>query len=260
MVEKSNLKETLSKIVSESLAEDAVNSCENILSCSDIFTKFINSPTKDVEEKIENIIVDINSIIKQNYAFAFINGARKAIEGDYGRSYLFPTVKDDCEYVKNKDFAFIYRFGDNDFGEYFTSVIEEYAKRYKGLLSQINLYNNIGGSNLMTDSYIKEIDALEKPDNIVNIFKTLFKGFYLIYDRYNPSNVFSFEDNENDVQKTLGYLDIKKEKFIFGTCEEIDKYINNNFIEIFDKTPCIWDNGETLYFKAKNSIIDYKII
>ena len=160
MVEKSNLKETLSKIVSESLAEDAVNSCENILSCPDIFTKFINSPTKDVEEKIENIIVDINSIIKQNYAFAFINGARKAIEGDYGRSYLFPTVKDDCEYVKNKDFAFIYRFGDNDFGEYFTSVIEEYAKRYKGLLSQINLYNNIGGSKLMTDSYIEEIDAL----------------------------------------------------------------------------------------------------
>ena len=260
MEEKSNLKETLSKIVSESLAEDAVNSCENILSCPDIFTKFINSPTKDVEEKIENIIVDINSIIKQNYAFAFINGARKAIEGDYGRSYLSPTVKDDCEYVKNKDFAFIYRFGDNDFGGYFTSVVEEYAKRYRGLLCQINLYNNIGGSNLMTDSYIKEINAFENPDNVVNIFKTLFKGFYLIYDHYNSSNIFSFENNENDVKKALDYLNIKKENFIFGTCQEIDEYIKNNFVTTFHDTPCIWDNGETLYFKVKNGIIDYKVI
>ena len=260
MKEMTKLKEKLSKVVSEPLAEDAINNCENFSSFQNILTDFINSTVKDVQENTEQFVNSIDDIIKQNYAFAFINGARKAIESDYGRSYLSPTVNDNCEYVNNKDFAFIYHFGDNDFGGYFTSVIEEYAKRYKGLLCQINLYNNIGGANLMTDSYIKEINTFENPDNVVNIFKTLFKGFYLIYDHYNSSNIFSFEDNENDVKKALDYLNIKKENFIFGTCQEIDEYIKNNFVTTFHDTPCIWDNGETLYFKVKSGEIIFKVI
>lgn len=254
------LKEKLSKVVSEPLAEDAINNCEKFSSFQDIFTDFIKSTVKDAQENTEQLVNSIDDTIKRNYAFAFINGARKAIESDYGRSYLSPTVKDNCEYVNNKDFAFIYHFGDNDFGGYFTSVIEEYTKRYKGLLSQIELYTNVDGSSLMTDSYIKEINAFENPNNVVNIFKTLFKGFYLIHDHYNSSNIFSFEDNENDAKKALDYLNIKKEDFIFGTCQEIDEYIKNNFVTTFHDTPCIWDNGETLYFKVKSGEVTFKVI
>ena len=54
------------------------------------------------KKNTEQLVNSIDDTIKRNYAFAFINGARKAIENDYGRSYLSPTVKDNCEYVTIK--------------------------------------------------------------------------------------------------------------------------------------------------------------
>ena len=73
-----------------------------------------------------------------------------------------------------EDFAFIYYFGDNDFGLNFDRAGELYCNEYNRVLE--NISDSI--SKLQKDFEIKNLERLKEKQNIINLLKFGFSSYF----------------------------------------------------------------------------------
>ena len=246
----------------QKIIDDAISLGEVRATSMDSLQKTVCKTIFDIEddETIDKLTNYINKQRKDQFIWGYIAGADNTVRNNYSRETIAPQNVIKNEYVKNKDFAFIFRFYDNDFGGFVEQAAERFCELYESMLFDINNYP----SN--DEYYTSKLERFEDPENIVNIFKTLIKSYYLEGRIDHIHKTFNYETDDSEATRIVDYLDIKRENFIIGTCEEIDTYINENFMcevlkdELNNGEPYIWDNGETLVVKIKDYKATYKTI
>jgi hypothetical protein len=169
------------------------------------------------------------------------------------------------EYTKNKDFAFFFDFGDNDFGGYVERAAQEFCKEYNQLLRNIDLYSNHDDCDMrMAKSYMKDLEFMENPENIINLMKSAFIGEYMtgMVDRCWLGSREDYADRLKDAERYIDYLGFDKpDSWKFGTWKEVNdeglvKYRNMQSDEEYERAngdfTKYWLNGETLVVKMVN--------
>lgn len=206
----------------------------------------------------------INETNQQNFVYGYINGVEDAVNGDYGKSYLCPSSDDNCDAVKNIDFAFVFTFTDNDFGGFFEECAKLYEKKINDCFDRFNTYTPLENGGLMVESCFDEIKELQKKTFLQVFFKTTFLGAYLKH-KFDYISSFSEINYEKSLERAKdiaeNYMPFNDDKFWFiGTCDEVDKYLKENYENTFNGHTSIWNNGETLVVKIQNGVIDFQII
>lgn len=199
------------------------------------------------------------------------------------------TPQNTCDYIKNKDFAFIFDFRDNDFGLYMERAAEKFCQRYNEILSNIEQYTKLESKieNLTyssVQSYINELENMEKIDNIIELMKALFIGEYMSdsADRFWGDKSFSYSDKLKQAMRCVDYLDFdeqvheyeedcsngetityKKYRWLIGkiddiskVCEEQYKGMQDDYTRDFEN---YWLNGEVLIVKMINGKLTAKV-
>lgn len=227
-------------------------------------------------------------IIAQACAYCDELYSNKYDEGDIIYSYikgfqhgmLNPNIdithQNTCDYIKNKDFAFIFDFRDNDFGLYIERAAKEFCQRYNEILSNIERYTKLESSieNLQyssVQSYIEDLENMEKIDNIIELMKALFIGEYMSdsADRFWGNKPFSYSDKLKQAMHYVDYLDFdeqiheyeedcsngetityKKYRWLIGKFDDISKVCKEQYKDMQDKNTIdfdkYWLNGEVL--------------
>ena len=194
-----------------------------------------------------------------------------------------------CDYIKNKDFAFIFDFRDNDFGLYMERAAKKFCQRYNEILSTIERYTKIESENenlkySSVQSYIKDLENMEKIDNIIELMKALFIGEYMSdsADRFWGDKSFSYSDKLKQAMHYVDYLDFdeqvheyeedcsngetithKKYRWLIGKIDEISKVCEEQYKGQQDdytrKFEDYWLNGEVLIVKMVNGRLTAKV-
>ena len=166
--------------------------------------------------------------------FAYVHGMSFGISNPN----ISKTPEPVTDYVLSKDFAFIFDYGDNDFGIPIEQAAKEYCKEYNNLLRRIELYSSIsdGDGDLIVESYKKDLEFMEDPNTVRQLMKAAFIGAYMTnaidrcwfcsnkpfnaMERLNKAqnlanNYFNFETNTS-------YTD--RVNWKFGTWDEVSKF------------------------------------
>ena len=166
--------------------------------------------------------------------FAYVHGMSFGLSNPN----ISKTPEPVTDYVLSKDFAFIFDYGDNDFGIPIEQAAKEYCKEYNNLLRQIELYssNSDDDDDLMVESYKKDLEFMEDPNTVRQLMKAAFIGAYMTnaidrcwvcsnkpfnaMERLNKAqnlanNYFNFETNAS-------YTD--RVNWKFGTWDEVSKF------------------------------------
>lgn len=215
----------------------------------------------------------LKDTIINELTFAWIYGCKYAVLHEIGTTE--PVHEDQMsDYRKTKDFAFMYYFGDNDFGLDFEHAARLYCEKYNELLSQIDCYDD---NEHMSNYYKKYLENLENPDNILSIIKSgiLAKEF----ERSFYHKIYEFDKVVDDIQHTYNYLniDFSKTRNLYKENEdgqsEIDGKITLFKSGTFDEVKehalkmeqdyytwdNLWQNGECLYVYTENGEMKYKV-
>ena len=199
------------------------------------------------------------------------------------------THQNTCDYIKNKDFAFIFDFRDNDFGLYIERAAEKFCQKYNEILSNIERYTKLESEieNLKyssVKSYIKDLKNMEKIDNIIELMKAIFIGEYMSNsaDRFWGDKSFSYSDKLKKAMHCVDYLDFdeqvheyeedcsngetithKKYRWLIGKIDEISKVCEEQYKGQQDdytrKFEDYWLNGEVLIVKMVNGKLTAKV-
>ena len=199
---------------------------------------------------------------QENFIYGYVEGVKDAVNGGLGEEHLKPSNSDQCDFIKNEDFAFIFDFNDNDFGSHIEDCAKELSSKFNELIRTLNLYSSIEGGELMVKSYIEDFKKLEDKNFLKIFFQTTFLGSYLKrYFDYLGKEISYDKALESAKRLTEEYIGFQNDnQWLIGTVEEIEKYAKNEFEKTTDGETYCWNNGETLIFKFKNGIIDYMII
>ena len=188
-----------------------------------------------IEMQMDIDVQDAFSVL----TFAYVHGMSFGLSNpDIGK-----TPEPVTDYVLSKDFAFIFDYGDNDFGTSIEQAAKEYCKEYNNLLRQIELYSSIsdGAGDMMVESYKKDLEFMEDPNTVRQLMKAAFIGAYMTgsidrcwiagnksfnaMERLNKAqdlanNYFNFETNaiHYDVNNT------DRVNWKFGTWDEVSKF------------------------------------
>ena len=183
-----------------------------------------------IEMQMEFDTQDIFNVL----TFAYVHGMSFGISNPN----ISKTPEPVTDYVLSKDFAFIFDYGDNDFGIPIEQAAKEYCKEYNNLLRQIEVYSSIsdGDDDLMAESYKKDLEFMEDPNTVRQLMKAAFIGAYMTnaidrcwvcsnkpfnaMERLNKAqnlanNYFNFETNAS-------YTD--RVNWKFGTWDEVSKF------------------------------------
>lgn len=241
-------------------------------------------------------------IIAQACAFCDGLSSHKYDEGDIVYSYINGiqygtmnpnmdiTPQNTCDYIKNKDFAFIFDFRDNDFGLYMEMAAKKFCQKYNEILSNIELYTKLENEieNLTyssVQSYIEDLENMEKIDNIIELMKALFIGEYMSdsADRFWGDKSFSYSDKLKQAMHRVDYLDFdeqvheyeedcsngetiiayKKYRWLTGKFDEISKVCEEQYKDMQNENTSgfenYWLNGEVLIVKMVNGRLTAKV-
>ena len=222
----------------------------------------------------------IYSIFAHKLEFMFIQGIRYAIDNQVAEIY-HDRIDEVCDYCKNKDFAFMFDFSDNDFGMHFEKAAELYCKSYNYYLTQVDSYSKMNLSKEIIDMYIKDVDTIEQLDKIKEFLKIGVASMDLEKDIDLPNlDTISWEKTKNDMNRLIDdYLPwdgtkksyelidnkwIEKDelpRFVVGTRADIELALPNYGSP--DKEPKrefpVWCNGEMLIVYMKNNKLTYII-
>ena len=227
-----------------------------------------------IEMQMESDTQDIFNVL----TFAYVHGMSFGISNPN----IGKTPEPVTDYVLSKDFAFIFDYGDNDFGIPIEQAAKEYCKEYNNLLRQIELYSSDGDGDLMVESYKKDLEFMEDPNTVRQLMKVAFIGAYMTgsIDRcwvcsnkpfnamerlnkaqYLANNYFNFETNaiHYDIDNT------DRVKWKFGTWDEVSKFGleeykgqqgEDNLKEANGDFTKYWLNGEVLIVR----MVDGKLV
>ena len=233
----------------------------------DAHVQLANVATKDDETPDYTFLKDS---IENSIAFSWIYGCKYAVENEIGSTEPVHDMQM-SEYRKNKDFAFMYYFGDNDFGLDFMHAAKLYCDKYNSTLHQIDCYDD---NVRMADFYKKYLDQFENPDTIISFLKTGILSKEFEYAFYH--DVHTFDEIVADIKHTFDYLDINPDKTRNLYNYENDKYEFSGTISrfktgTFDEVKAhalrmeqsnynwdnLWQNGECLYVFMENGEMKY---
>ena len=186
-----------------------------------------------IEMQMEIDTQDVFNIL----TFAYVHGMSFGLSNPN----ISKTPDPVTDYVLSKDFAFIFDYGDNDFSTCIFNAAQEFCNEYNRLLRQIELYSASDCScDNMVESYKKNIEFMEDPNNIRQLIKAAFIGDYMKSSidscwiggnkEFNAmsllnkaqdlvNNYFNFE---TDTQKTQ--TDSVRVNWKFGTWDEVSKF------------------------------------
>lgn len=187
-----------------------------------------------IEMQMEFDTQDIFNVL----TFAYVHGMSFGISNPN----IGKTPEPVTDYVLSKDFAFIFDYGDNDFGIPIEQAAKEYCKEYNNLLRQIELYSSIsdGDGDSMVESYKKDLEFMEDPNTVRQLMKAAFIGAYMTnaidrcwicsnkpfnaMERLNKAqnlanNYFNFETNAK-----YGVDNTERVNWKFGTWDEVSKF------------------------------------
>ena len=241
-------------------------------------------------------------IIAQACAFCDELHSHKYDEGDIIYSYIKGiqygtmnpnmniTPQNTCDYIKNKDFAFIFDFRDNDFGLYMERAAKKFCQRYNEILSNIERYKKVESDiedleYSMSQSFIKDLENMEKIDNIIELMKALFIGEYMSNsaDRFWGDKSFSYSDKLKHAMHCVDYLDFdeqvheyeedcsngetiivdKKHRWLIGKFDEISKVCEEQYKGMQNENTIgfenYWLNGEVLIVRMVNGKLTAKV-
>lgn len=228
----------------------------------DIWLDMIKNEAEKLGSEDIGVYVDCISKDKTNSLFSILTFAYvKGLVVGIDNPSMKVTPDPISEYTKNKDFAFFFDFGDNDFGGYVESAAREFCKEYNQLLRNIDLYQRDGLSDRMAESYKKDLEFIENPENIINLMKGAFVGAYMtgMVDRCWLGSREDYADRLYDAGKYIDYLSFNKpESWKFGTWKEVNdeglvRYRNMQSDEEYERAngdfTKYWLNGETLVIK-----------
>lgn len=210
---------------------------------------------------------------------AYLYGMQYAVSHEIGSTK--PTHESQlCQYQKDKDFAFVFKFGDNDFGNYFEHAAKLYCDAYNSLLRTINTYTEYAPESVK--SYIRDIDNLEKREVIIESLKIGIASysFQSDIDTYHPEEM-SFKksmsntnnyaneyfDFEGDIQlwdkyeNGEYYVSGFEPRLVIGTRAEVEEslktYGTPDEEESMPREFPYWCNGEALIVYMKNGFLSY---
>ena len=187
-----------------------------------------------IEMQMEFDTQDIFNVL----TFAYVHGMSFGISNPNIGKAPEPVT----DYVLSKDFAFIFDYGDNDFGIPIEQAAKEYCKEYNNLLRQIELHSSIsnGDGDMMVESYKKDLEFMEDPNTVRQLMKAAFIGAYMTnaidrcwicsnkpfnaMERLNKAqnlanNYFNFETNAK-----YGVDNTDRVNWKFGTWDEVSKF------------------------------------
>jgi hypothetical protein len=116
----------------------------------------------------------------------------------------------------------------------------------------------------MAKSYMKDLDFMENPENIINLMKSTFIGEYMsgMVDRCWLGSREDYADRLKDAERYIDYLGFDNpESWKFGTWKEVNdeglvRYRNMQTDEEYERAggdfTKYWLNGETLVVKMVN--------
>lgn len=228
-----------------------------------IMLNMIKKEAEKLKSEDIKLYVDYISKDKSNSLFSILTSAYiKGLVVGVNNPSMKVNPDPMSDYTKNKDFAFFFNFGDNDFGYYIERAAQEVCKEYNQLLRNIDLYSKgDDGSIRMADSYKKNLEFMENPANIINLMKGLFIGEYMtgMVDRCWMGSREDYANRLKDAEKYIDYLGFDKiESWMFGTWKEVNdeglvRYRNMQSDEDYERAngdfSNYWLNGETLIVK-----------
>ena len=212
---------------------------------------------------------------------AYLAGMQYAISNNIGS--IKPTHETQlCQYQKDKDFAFIFKFGDNDFGNHFEHAAKLYCEAYNSILGTICTYSDYAPKSI--PHYTNDIDILEKRETIIKCLKIGVASytFQRDIDSYHPEHI-SFEKSMGDANRYANeYFDFNgsiqmwkknenneyipsgtKPRLIIGTRAEIDAeilhYGHPDEESLLSREFPVWCNGEALIVYMKDGFLTYLI-
>lgn len=225
-----------------------------------------------------------NLIYKQmleRFESAYLYGMQYAVANDIGSTK--PTHDSQlCQYQKDKDFAFVFKFGDNDFGNYFEHAAKLYCDSYNSLIGTIKTYTEFAPKSVK--SYTKDIDNLEKRETIIEALKLGITSytFQSDIDTYHLERM-SFENSMKDANRYANeYFDFNGElqlwgkdengeyiatgtepRLVIGTRADIENAVKN-YGHPYEETMIpqdfpYWCNGEALIVYMKDGFLTYVI-
>ena len=193
-----------------------------------------------------------------------------------------PTDKEQIsKYHSEKDFAIMFNFSDNDFGGNFEKAAQFYCDRYNSLLANIDLYEK--HSELMSKSYIKDIELLEKEEIIKEILKMGVASYSFERDATDFREINNFNKSQEEVNHLINeYLPFNKEitkwekdengkyfangtipRLVVGTRSDIEReLVNHGHEDGQTESPRdfpVWCNGEVLIIYMKDGYLTYLI-
>ena len=235
------------------------------LTFDDIWLDKIKKEAEKLGSEDIGVYVDCISEDKTNSLFSILTFAYvKGLVVGVNNPSMKVTPDPITEYTKNKDFAFFFDFGDNDFGGYVERAAQDFCKEYNQLLRNIDLYQRDRFSDMMAESYKKDLKFMENPENIINLMKSAFIGEYMtsMVDRCWMGSREDYTDRLKDAERFIDYLGFnKQESWKFGTWKEVNdeglvKYRNMQSDEEYERAngdfTKYWLNGETLVVKMVN--------
>jgi hypothetical protein len=112
---------------------------------------------------------EIYDEIQREMVYSYLHGASYAVKHELTSTE--PSKETFSEFHKNVDFAVLFDFGDNDFGNAMEAAAKTYCDEFNGLLRQIDMYDDV---DLMKNSYLKEFEEICKIKNIKEIMRCGF--------------------------------------------------------------------------------------
>ena len=217
--------------------------------------------SENIDLYVDCISKDKTNSLFHILTFAYVEGLVVGVNNPSMKITPDPMT----EYTKNKDFAFFFDFGDNDFGGYVERAAQEFCKEYNQLLRNIDLYSDHDDCDTrMAKSYMKDLEFMENPENIINLMKGAFIGEYMtgMVDRCWLGSREDYANRLKDAERFIDYLRFNKpESWKFGTWKEVNdeglvKYRNMQSDEEYERAngdfTKYWLNGETLVVKMVN--------
>ena len=201
-------------------------------------TKALEAGQKDVADFIE-----MQMEFGEQDPFNIITSAYvRGMSDGLSNPNISQTSEPVTSYVLTKDFAFIFDFGDNVFKPYIERAARKFCNAYNNLLNKIDISSsdNDGQGYIMLDTYKKDIEFMENPDNVRELMKAAFVGEYITgsIDRcwlikttnFNAmehinmaqefaNNHFNFKTNTYRHSSNTERVDWK-----FGTWDEVSKF------------------------------------
>ena len=199
--------------------------------------------------------------------FAYVMGVSFGLDNHN----ISKTPKPVNNYALSKDFAFIFDFGDNDYRTYIERAAQEYCKEYNSLLNRIEM------DYVIADSYKKDVEFMENPDNVREIMKAAFIGEFMTgsvdrcwlgekTDNFNAAerlitvqdlanNYFNFKSNTDRYSDNTERVDWK-----FGTWDEVSKFGLEEFKGQQSKKDIERANGDLTKYWLNGEVLIVRMI